>query len=191
MTSSTAAPAPPPPVPEVTPPRVMMRSVAARAFASRDEFHQSARAFRNRLLVTTVIIIWVAIGLVILQWRLPDAPIFAVPGDSRALSRWALLLLVMFFGSLGALVTTIPSMAAIPSVTTPFNFPMQQWIVKITFGALTAVAGVIAIGNMGVTNGFNSLQSLIGVAVIFGAGQQAVTQFLDKRAGKIIASEPS
>jgi hypothetical protein len=82
-------------------------------------------------------------------------------------------------------------MAAIPNVTSPFNFPLQQAFVKTTFGALTAIVGVVAIGNAGVTNGFDSLQSLIGVAVIFGAGQQAVTQFLDKRAGKIIDSAPS
>jgi hypothetical protein len=59
------------------------------------------------------------------------AAIFAVPDDSRSLSRWALLLLVMIFGSLGALVTTIP------------------------------------------------------------ACKQVLTQFLDKRAGKVIASERS
>ena len=191
MTPSAPAPSTPPPVPTTTPPRVMMRAVAERAFAVSDGFHQSARAFRNRLVVTFLIIVGVAAGLVILQWRLPQAPIFAVPHNPGDLSRWAVMLLVMVFGGLGALVTTIPSMAAIPTVTSPFNFPMQQAFVKISLGTLTAILGVIAIGNAGVTNGFDSLQSLIGVGVIFGAGQQAVTQFLDKRASEIIASAPS
>ena len=57
---------------------------------------------------------------------------------------------VMFFGLLGAVVTTIPSMAAIPTVYSPFNFPLPQAFVKIFFGALTAVVGVIAIGQTGV-----------------------------------------
>ena len=119
-------------------------------------------------------------------------PIFAILYNSGNLSRWALMLLVMILGGLGALVTTIPSMAAaIPTVVSPFNFPMRQAFVKITFGTLTVIVGVIAIGNAGVTNGFDSLQSLIGVDVIVGAGQQAVTQFLDKRAGKIIDAAPS
>jgi hypothetical protein len=30
------------------------------------------------------------------------------------------------------------------------------------------------------------MQALAGVALVFGAAQQAVTQFLDKRAGQII-----
>ena len=34
------------------------------------------------------------------------------------------------------------------------------------------------------------IRDRLGVAIVFGAGQQAVTQFLDKRAGEIIASAP-
>jgi hypothetical protein len=52
------------------------------------------------------------------------------------------------------------------------------------------LVGVVVIGNSGLANGFASLQPLLGVAIVFGAGQQAVTQFLDKRAGEIIASAP-
>jgi len=191
MTPGAPVPPTPPGVPPNTPPRVMMRAVAERAFAVSDGFHQSARGFRNRLVVTTLIILGVSVGLVILQWRLPDAKIFAIPSNADDLSRWALLMLIIVFGLVGALVTTIPSMAAIPNVTSPFNFPLQQAFVKITLGSLTSIVGVVAIGNAGVTNGFDSLQSLIAIAVIFGAGQQAVTQFLDKRAGKIIDSAPS
>ena len=169
----------------------MMHAVARRAFAVSDGFHQSARGFRNRLVITALIIVAVAVGLVILQWRIPDAAIFEVPKDATDMSRWALMMLVMAFGLLGALVSTIPSMAAIPTVSSPFNFPLQQAFVKITFGSLTALVGVIAIGTGGVTNGFSSLQSLVTIGIVFGAGQQAVTQFLDKRAGKIIDSAPT
>ncbi len=169
----------------------MMRSVMTRAFTISDGFHYSARAFRNRLVIWALITVFVTVGLVMLQWRLPHARIFAIPKDADDLSRWALILLVMVFGGLGALVTTIPSMAAISTVPSPFNFPMQQAFFKIAFGSLTAVVGVVVVGNAGVTSGFGSLQSLIGVAVVFGAGQQAVTQFLDRRAGKIIDSAPT
>jgi len=96
-------------------------------------------------------------------------------------------MLVMVFGSVGALVTAIPAMAAVPTVTSPFNFPLPQGLLKIVVGALAALVGVIVIGPSGVTQGFASLQSLIGTAVVFGAGQQLVTQFLDKRAGQIIS----
>jgi hypothetical protein len=177
----------PVPAPDIDP-RLTIEAVLRQAYGQSDSFHHDTRAFRNRLVVTTLISVLVALGLVVLQWRISSAAILAIPRDSSGLSRWAIFLLVMLFGSVGALVTTIPSMAAIPRVSGPFNFPLQQAILKIVLGSLTAVVGVIAIGNAGVTSGFASLESLLGVAVIFGAGQQAVTQFLDKRAGEIISS---
>jgi type IV secretory pathway VirB2 component (pilin) len=169
-------------------PRIVMQTVMRDSFSQSDAFHHETRSFRNRLVVFTLVGIGVVIGLALLQWRLPTAPVFAVPKDAHSMSRWALLMLVMVFGSIGALVTIIPSMAAIPRVSSPFNFPLQQAFLKFVLGSLTAVVGVIAIGSTGVTNGFASLQALVGIAIIFGAGQQAVTQFLDKRAGKIIDS---
>jgi len=96
-------------------------------------------------------------------------------------------MLVMGFGSLGALDTAIPAMSAIPTVKTPYNFPLAQWLLKIVLGSLTAIVGVVVIGSAGITVGIASMQALIGIAVVFGAGQQAITQFLDKRAGELIA----
>lgn len=189
MTPSGTGQTPLPPAPP-TAVRWMILSVAERSIEVSNNFHRSARAFRNRLVITVLVILIVAVGLILVQWRLPSAAIFATPKDTHGLARWVLVGVVMFFGLLGAVVTTIPSMAAIPTVYSPFNFPLPQAFVKIFFGALTAVVGVIAIGQVGVTEGFSSLQALVAIAIIFGAGQQAVTQFLDKRAGKIIDSGP-
>jgi hypothetical protein len=46
--------------------------------------------------------------------------------------------------------------------------------------------GVIVTGSAGVTTGYASMQALAGVALVFGAAQQAVTQFLDRRADQIL-----
>jgi hypothetical protein len=167
-----------------------MQAVLRKSWDQSDQFHASVRAFRNRLVITSAIVIAVSALLVIVQWRLPTAHIFQLTKDGRDLRRWTAMLLIMLFGSVGALVTAIPSMAAIPRVSSPYNFPLQQAFVKITVGSLSALVGVIAIGNPGVSDGFTSLSTLLGVAIIFGAGQQAVTRFLDRRAGEIIASTP-
>lgn len=129
-----------------------------------------------------------AIGLVIVQWRLPSAAIIELPKGHSSPARWAALLEVLLFGSVSALVTAIPAMAVVPTVSSPFNFPLFQGLLKIVVGGLTALVVVIVIGGNGVTQGFASFQSLVGTAIIFGAGQQAITQFLDKRAGQIVAS---
>ena len=167
--------------------RAAIREVRRRSFDQSDQFHRDARALRNRLVVTSLVAASATGLLVILQWRLPNAALFRVPVTKAGLPRWALMMLVMVFGSVGGLVTAIPAMAAIPTVNSPFNFPLPQGLLKIVVGSLTAVVGVVVIGSSGATTGLASLQSLLGVAVIFGAGQQAITQFLDKRAGTIIA----
>jgi hypothetical protein len=164
-----------------TSPQVSMQAVLQRSFQQSDAYHRAARAFRNRLVITIIVTLVVAVSLVIIQWRLPTAKIIPLPAGTTDLSRWAVMLLV---------ITTIPSMAAIPRVSGPYNFPLQQSFVKMFVGSLSALVGVVVIGNTGVASGFASLQSLLGVAIVFGAGQQAVTQFLDKRAGEIIASAP-
>jgi hypothetical protein len=169
----------------------MILSVLRKAFTLSDTFHRDARAFRNRLVIISLIALITSFCLVILQWRLPGAALIQEPRGSGGIPRWALMLLVMAFGSVGALVSTIPALAAIPRVTSPFNFPLQQALLKIILGSLTALVGVIATGSAGVTNGYASLQALIGTAIVFGAGQQVVTQYLDRRAGEIIKSAPS
>ena len=173
------------PVPSA-PGRTVMRGVMRSSFAQSDAFHEDARNFRNRLVVSTVITVVVAIALILLQWRLPHAPIFQRPKDVAKASRWTLTMLIMVFGGVGALVTAIPAMAAIPTVRSPYNFPLPQALLKIALGSLTAMVGVVVIGSSGVTKGFSSLEALIAIAVVFGSGQQAITQFLDKRAGQLV-----
>jgi hypothetical protein len=184
MTSSPHIPAPPASA------RTAIQAVLRRSFATTDAFHHAARAFRNRLVVMTGVTVVVGTALIVVQWRIPAAAIVQQPDGSTNLSRWAVLLLVMVFGAVGALVSTIPAIAAIPRVSSPFNFPLQQAFLKIALGSLTAVVGVVATGSAGFSKGYANLEALIGVAVVFGAAQQAVTQFLDKRAGQLVASKP-
>jgi hypothetical protein len=192
MTSPGASPEDVTPAPAGADPRTIIQTVLRRAFAKSDSFERDVRAFRNRLVVTTLIAIGTASLLVVLQWRLPNAEIVQRPKDGGAgVARWALLMLVMVFGGVGALVSAIPALAAIPRVKSPFSFPLQQAFMKIAVGCLTGLVGVVVTGRAGVTTGFTSLQALIAVGIVFGAAQQAITQYLDKRAGQIIESTPA
>jgi hypothetical protein len=166
----------------------MISEVMRRYHTQNDATHASARSFRNRLIIIALLCLLVAAALVVMQWRLPNVAIFSLPKHSGGLSRWAMTLLILAFGSVGALVSAIPAMSAIPQLNTPYNYPLPQGIVKIVFGSLTALVGVIVIGSSGVTNGLSSMQSLAGVALAFGAGQQTITRFLDKRAVELTTS---
>lgn len=181
----TTPPAPPAPL------ATMISSVVRNAHAASDSFHRDARAFRNRLIIISLIAIVTSALLVVLQGQLPDATIIQRPAGTDKEAAWAIMLLVMVFGCVGALVTAIPALASIPRVKSPFNFPLQQALMKVFVGSLTALVGVIVVGSAGVTKGYASLSALLGVAVVFGASQQAVTRYLDRRATQIIESKPS
>lgn len=181
-------PTPPTPQSPPAPPanlRTAILSVFRKSFSRTDGFQQTARAFRNRLVIMSLVCFLVDAVLVVIQWRLPQAIILKPPNTDA--SRWALLLLLMVFGSVGGLVSAIPAVAAIPTVQSPFNFPMQQALLKVVFGSLTALSGVIVLDSASVTNGFGSLEALLGAAIVFGAAQQVVTQYLDRRAGKLLS----
>jgi hypothetical protein len=171
--------------------RTTIEAALVAAFEAINAYHRAARALRNRLIVMTLIALVTASAIVLLQWRIPSATIIERPDGAEGISTWQLTLLVMAFGAIGALLTTIRPISTLPPSGSPFNFPLQQALLKIVVGTLTATVGVIVIGGASVTTGFQSLPALIGAAVVFGAAQQALTQFLDKRAASLIDSGPS
>jgi hypothetical protein len=89
----------------------------------------------------------------------------------------------------GAMFTAIPAISKIPSNFGPFNLPLQQGLLKIAFGPLVAVVG-IALLNTGVSPQTvpKTLPSLLLMAALFGAGQHAVTKYVDQRAEQILAA---
>lgn len=155
--------------------------------AASDRTNQEARYFRNRLLIASVVSLLFAVILVIVQWRLGDnARLLYPPADWHG-PAWAFLITVMIFGSVGALFTTIPAMAKIPSDFSAFNLPYQQAMLKIVFGQLVAVIG-IAILSFDTQHSVvpKTWPALLLVAVVFGAAQQAVTRYVDQRANSIL-----
>jgi hypothetical protein len=167
----------------------VVQEVVRRHFESVHVFHRAAQGFRNRLLMMTFVTSIAAAALIIVQWRIGGSGLITTtPKNAGGLESWVVLVLVMLTGAIGALLTAIPAITAIPTNPSPFNFPLQQAFLKIVLGMLTAAVGVLAIGNSGLVTTYDSLQVLLAVAVVFGASQQAVTQFLDKRAAEIVAS---
>ena len=170
--------------------RIVVLAILEKSHTQSDQFHREARGFRNRIVVTSLIAFGAGSLLLLSQAVLANAVIIPRPPNADGLARWELVLLIMGFGSFGALLSTIPAMAAVPTLQSPFNFPLQQAYLKIILGSLTAVIGVVLIGGTDVTTGPRSLEALLGLATAFGAAQQAVTQYLDRKAGKIIESGP-
>ena len=164
--------------------------VMSSAHAKTQAFQKDARAFRNRLVLTTLLALFASVLVIIMQWRLPRFDVVASPDGKVNAPGWTLMLLVMGFGSMGALLTTIPAMSQVGRVKSPYNIPIAQGCLKIVVGSLTALVGVIIVGTTSVSKGFGSVEALLGVAAAFGAAQHVVTRLLDRRANDIIERSP-
>ena len=145
------------------------------------------RAFRNRLVIGSLIAAGGVATLVVLQLVFDDADIVAQPESTTGISRLGLMFLVMAFGTIGGLLSAVPALAAVPTAPGPYNFPLQQAILKIVLGALTGLVGVIVTGTTGATAvhlARRDARHRHGVR-----RRAAVTDgFLDKRAGQIVAN---
>jgi len=160
-------------------------------FSATNNYHHGTRALRNRLIVMTLVALASATALVLLQWRIPSVHMIAKPDNVKNIATWQLLLMVMGFGAVGALLTTIRPISTLPPSNSPFNFPLQQAFLKIVVGTLTATIGVVAVSGATGSKGLTSLSALLFTATAFGASQQAVTRMLDDRAAALISTSPS
>jgi hypothetical protein len=167
--------------------RPAVRRVLHAAHEQTDRRHQEARYLRNRLLLTTGLVVAAAIAVLVAQTRFTDAPFLTAPtGWDGSAARF--LVAVMLFGAVGALFTAVPAMSKVPADFSPFNLPLQQAILKLAVGPLAALLG-FAILESGVLESAppTTWPGVLLTATVFGAGQQAVTGFVDRRAGEVLA----
>lgn len=168
--------------------RISTAEVLRAAHAKADHANREARYLRNRLLIATVFCIVFAGATLVTQALVQSVNFVDKSADWHA-AGWICLGVVMLFGAIGALFTAIPAVSNIPTNFGPFNLPLQQGLLKIAFGPLVAVVGLALLGNgVGPMKPPQTVPDLLLMAVIFGAGQHAVTRYVDKRAGQILTA---
>ncbi len=154
-----------------------------------DRSNQEARYLRNRLILASGVCLFFAVAIVVAQLPLKSDPFLTLPAGRFSSSPWQYLLLVMFSGAVGALFTAIPAMSKVPSDHSPFNLPLQQALLKMFLGPLVAVVGLLILGAdvLHIATPNTLIGSLL-LAIVFGAGQQAVTRYVDQRASEILTA---
>jgi hypothetical protein len=167
--------------------RAAVRSVLRASHEASDRDFQDARAFRDRLARVTLGLVGV-VAVVIVTQALIKTAFLPHAGDVH-MGRVPLLIVVMLFGSIGALISGVPALARTPRDRSPFHVPTHQMLLKLVLGALTAVLGVALAANGAAANGLGSMQGYIALAAAFGAGQHLVTKAVDDKAGIILAKQ--
>ncbi|WP_435122791.1 hypothetical protein [Micromonospora tulbaghiae] len=166
--------------------RARVQALLLRYHSASDEFHESARRLRNRILGLSVFALVAEILVVLVQWRSHDVRLLEAPTDAGGVPAWRLLFFVLIAGALGAFLSALPSMITSRSGGLPYKLPFQQGLLKLAIGPLVAVVGIMLVIGGLVETSVSSTAALLGLAIVFGAGQQAVTAFADRRAAELL-----
>jgi hypothetical protein len=148
------------------------------------------RTYRNMLIGATLLLLIVCGGLiVILPFTAVDLGIIRPPdfritaGDVATIELW---------GAVGGVVGLIAALRKIVSTRAPIRLQAVQLFLKLPAGAIIALFGVL-IFQAGVftTIKIATPTQLAAYALIFGLAQEAVTNMVDKEAGKLLEQSKS
>jgi hypothetical protein len=167
--------------------RPRLAHLARATFDTLDDKYAQSRGYRNRLIrLTSLALVGIALAIIAgTMSQLDFRPVVNARG-------WRTVVLIMLFGSMGALVTAIPPLAKANGVRNPFSLPFFQLLLKLAMGPLFAVVGVLILqdGLIKDLQAAADLRGLLVWATLFGAAQQSVTRFIDKRVTGLLGEVP-
>jgi hypothetical protein len=153
------------------------------------------RSFRNVIIATTIMLLFVAAGLAFLGAERPDAiPLCFEPSgesvcpiDNAPTSDdiW----LVESVGLVAAALAAAFALRNIRGTSTPYSLPVAVALLKLPTGALTAVLGLLLMRGEFVP-GLSALDSsaqIVSWAVVFGYAQQLFTGLVDRQASAVLS----
>jgi hypothetical protein len=104
------------------------------------------------------------------------------------------VLLVAILGAVGgALSGALAVRRFRPPPFTPYNLPLQSFLLKVPVGALTAVGGLLLLRGQ-IVPGLSELDSqgqILAYALIFGFAQHLFTRYVDVHAEKLLLATPT
>lgn len=93
---------------------------------------------------------------------------------------------IMAIGGVGAILSVATSLSSLKPTGVRYSLSVAQGLIKIPFGAITAMLGIIILSTQANIGVLATHAGLISTAVVFGYSQQLFTQFIDKRANGLL-----
>lgn len=147
------------------------------------------------LYATAVVLTLAAAGLAVWGWLEPaHVPLCFYPDEGTICPTGAQahsvdILLVQFIGLLSGAVSGATGLRHLNGRSTRLGLPVALSILKLPMGALTAVLGLLLMRGAfipGLSN-LDSPAQILAWAVVFGAAQQLVTGFVDRKASDVLS----
>ena len=161
--------------------------------------HYRVLTYRNLLLMTATGLSLVYLVLSLVGWRDPN--FFSLCASSASLKPPCPsgnapgsgdIFLLGFAGLVGGSVGALILLLSVSVAGAPFTIAVAQAILKLPAGAVISLVALFVLqhGALGILMP-QSGSALVAWALLFGVGQQAVTQTIDKRAAAIMAGGSS
>jgi hypothetical protein len=96
------------------------------------------------------------------------------------------LAFIMAIGGIGAVLAVAANLAGLKPTGVRYSLSVMQGLVKIPFGAITAMLGIIILSTQSNIGILATHAGLLSTAVVFGYSQQLFTKLIDKRANDIL-----
>jgi hypothetical protein len=96
------------------------------------------------------------------------------------------LALVMAIGGLGAILAVAINLKALKPTGVRYSLSVAQGLIKIPFGAITAMLGIIIASTQSSIRVLTTPAGLLGTAAVFGYSQQLFTNFIDRQANSLL-----
>ena len=113
------------------------------------------------------------------------------PSGDKPASRDALVVAVL--GAAGGAMAAVLTVSRMQGTSTPYGVPLALALLKLPFGALTAIVGLVLIHGRfvpGLTD-LDTSGQILAYAIALGVAQHAVTGLVDRRGQELLDRIPS
>jgi len=178
--------------------RTLVHQAHQDVLTSNNEWHANLRTFRNVLLLAAGVLVLALLALAI--WHAVNRQFVSLCDPNAAEGhhcfrgdkpRSADIAAIELVGAIGGLLSVAFGLGSEKSAPSRYNVRFAQMLLKPAAGAATAVVGVLLVqsGLIVAPAQKNSETLFLAYAAIFGFSQQLLTQFVDKRAGKLLGTD--
>jgi hypothetical protein len=178
--------------------------VMSEACKAEDQQQSQVRRFRNVLLGTFVCLFIVVVVLGVIGAMHPayfplcvakqgstTTPPKMICPSGGSIAGTADLPLVLGIGGVGAVLAVARNLAGLKPVGVRYSLSVGQGLVKIAFGAITAMLGIFILSTQTSVGFLGSQVGLLSTAVVFGYSQQLFTKVIDQQANDLLKAASS
>ena len=168
------------------------------SYATTDAQYARLRSFRNILSGVSIAVLCFAIGLAVMGVLWPETlqlcfgsaanqvcPTGGVPTAKDAL-------VIEVLGAAGGALAAVLAVSKMQGTSTPYSVPLALAMLKLPFGALSAILGLVLIHGRfipGLTD-LDTSGQILAYAIVLGIAQHAVTALVDRRGQELLAGIP-